>query len=127
MKRGVCPERTIIKKKAFGKTLYTRHNASEINWDIYWDMINSLGETIKFNRNPNFRSRGGWKWPVVDYDPPKIFRARFHRNGLVNKSYKEIAEEFNLDMINADQFISGIVTSMIRYMNAYSKRSKWSK
>ena len=116
-----------MKKKALGKTLCTRHNASEINWDIYWDMINSLGETIKFNRNPNMRSRGGWKWPSVDYDAPKIFRARFHRNGLVNKSYKEIAEEFNLDMINADQFISGIVTSMIRYMNVYSKRSKWSK
>jgi hypothetical protein len=46
---------------------------------------------------------------------------------LVNKSYKEIAEEFNLDMVNANQFISSIVTSMIRYMNAYSKRSKWNK
>jgi len=90
-------------------------------------MINSLGETIKSNRNPNMRSRGGWKWPPVDYDAPKIFRARFLRNGLVNKSYKEIAEEFNLDMVNANQFISGIVTSMIRYMNAYSKRSKWNK
>ena len=90
-------------------------------------MINSLGETIKFNRNPNMRTRGGWKWSSVDYDAPKIIRSRFHRNGLVNKSYKEIAEEFNLDMINADQFISGIVTSMIRYMNVYSKRSKWSK
>ncbi|MBW2366725.1 MAG: hypothetical protein JRH15_02455 [Deltaproteobacteria bacterium] len=81
-----------MKKKAFGKTLYKRHNASQINWDIYWDMINSLGETIKFNRNPNMRSRGGWKWPAVDYDAPKIFRARFHRNGLVNKLYKEISE-----------------------------------
>jgi hypothetical protein len=58
---------------------------------------------------------------------PKIFRARFHRNGSVNKSYKEIAEEFNLDMVNANQFISGIVTSMIRCMNAYSKGSKWNK
>ena len=51
-------------------------------------MINSLGETIKFNRNPNMRTRGGWKWSSVDYDAPKIFRSRFHRNGLVNKSYK---------------------------------------
>ena len=116
-----------MKKKALGKTLYDRHNIREINWDIYWNMIDSLGETIKKNRNPNMRNRGGWKWPSVDYDAPKIFRARFRRNGLVNKSYKEIAEEFNLDMINADQFISGIVTSMIRYMDGYSKRSKWSK
>ncbi len=90
--RRYAPERKIMKKKAFGKTLYKRHNASQINWDIYWDMINSLGETINFNRNPNMRSRGGWKWPAVDFDAPKIFRSRFHRNGLINKSYQEIAE-----------------------------------
>jgi len=117
----------MMNEKAFEKTLYDRHNTSKINWDIYWNMINSLDERIKKNRNPKMRSRGGWKWPSVDYDAPKIFRARFHRNGLVKKSYREIAKEFNLDMINADQFVSGIITSMIRYMNGYSKRSKWMK
>jgi hypothetical protein len=36
---GYDHERKLMKKKAFGKTLYTSHNASEINWDIYWEMI----------------------------------------------------------------------------------------
>ena len=116
-----------MKKKAFGKTLYEWHNASEINWDIYWGMIKTLDGYVKKNRSPNMPSRGGWNWPLINYDAPKIFRARFHKNGSTNKSYREISEQFNLCMKNADQFVAGIISTMIRVMNHPLRRRKWDK
>lgn len=116
-----------MKNKAFGRTLYERHNACEINWDIYWAMIKALDDYVKRNRSPNMRSRGGWTWPPINYDAPKIFHARFHKNGSINKSYWKISEQFTLRMKNGDQFVAGIISTMIRVMNHPLRRKKWDK
>ena len=116
-----------MKKKALGRTLYERQNAYEINWDIYWGMIETLDDYVKKNRNPNTRNRGGWTWPSINYDAPKIFRAGFHKNGSINKSYTDISDQFNLCIKNADQFVAGIISTMIRVMNHTLKRRKWDK
>ena len=113
--------------RRWGIIIVAEGNAYEINWDIYWGMIETLDDYVKKNRNPNTRSRGGWTWPSVNYDAPKIFRARFHKNGSINKSYTDISDQFNLCIKNADQFVAGIISTMIRVMNHTLRRRKWDK
>jgi len=107
------------------KSINDWHDADSIDWEIYWEQIDTLDEIIKRDRNPKRKSSGGWRWPESNYNAPDIFRARFHLDGQVKKSYGEIAQTINLLTTNADKFVSGIVQSMLRRMNHPSRRRMW--
>ncbi len=107
------------------KTLSEWHNTDSIQWDKYWEIIDTLDTTIKKNRNPKSKSRGGWRWPEAHYNAGIIFHERFQADGQVNKPYREIAQEICPSITNGELFVSGIIRSMIRMMNHPLKRRKW--
>jgi len=107
------------------KSLNDWHNTDSIQWDKYWELIETLDKSIKKNRNPKSKSRGGWRWPEANYNAVNIFRERFHSDGKVRKPYRDIANETCPSIANGETFVLGIIRSMIRMMNHTLKRRKW--
>jgi len=101
------------------------YETDSIDWKVYWEMIDTLDSIIKEHRNPKNKTKGGWHWPKPDYSAPKIFRDRFNADGEVVKSIREIAQNHRIAVKNVEQFISGIILSMLRRMNHPLRRRKW--
>ena len=107
------------------KSINDWHNTDSINWENYWELIDTLDSAIKKNRNTKRKSRGGWRWPAPYYNATNIFQERFHTNGQVKISYRGIAQDICPSISNGDKFVSGIIRSMLRMMNHPLKRRKW--
>ena len=74
------------------KSINDWHNTDSIDWEIYWEFIDTLDMIIKRVRNPKSKPSGDWRWPESYYNASDIFRERFHLDGQVKKTYEEIAQ-----------------------------------
>ena len=93
------------------KSINEWYETDSIDWKVFWEMIDTLDNVIKKNRNPKNRTSGGWYWPEPNYNAVKIFRERFDTIGNVEKSYREISQNHNISVKNRIQFISRIIES----------------
>ena len=107
------------------KSINEWHETDSIDWVEYWKMIDSLDDIIRKNRNPRYKTRGGWYWPEHKYSAAGIFRERFNADGKAANSYRVIAQKLNIPTNNVEQFVSGIIQSTFRIMNHSIRRRQW--